>query len=269
MFGRPPSPLVAVNVDRGHQETIARSVWSITTIEFIDCQEVDRFCDDSCAVDAFLIALSPRRGSVVDETIRRLRRARPASTIIAYAGGSTDWPATVRAIHSGANSIALHGFDDLRVIIRRALIDVALAPACTATVDLVLPWVRRPVHQIIEYCTVCAPRDIGVDEVAATLHLSARTVNRQLHAMGLPTIAATISWCRLFVAAYLISRRSERVERVAGILGYGSGSALRNMLRRYTNLATPAMRDPDAVGRLARLYGAIGRSTTDAIELQA
>lgn len=269
MFGRPPSPLVAVNVARGYQEAIALSVWSMTTIEFIDCQEVDRFCNDQCNVDAFLIALSPCYGTDVNDTIRRLRRARPASTIIAYAHGANDWPATVRAIHAGANSIALHGYDDLKDVVRRALVDVALAPACTATVDLVLPWVQRPVRQIVQYCTVCAPRPIGVEEVAATLHLSARTVNRQMHAMGLPTIAATISWCRLFVAAYLISRRSERVERAAGVLGYGSASALRNMLRRYTSLATPAMRHPDAVGRLARLYGAIGRSATDAIELQA
>lgn len=260
MFGRPPSSVVAVNVHHDHQAAIALSVWAITTIEFVDCEEIDRYCDGQCNADAFLIALSSRRGTDVDETIRRLRRARPASAIIAYASGPGDWSATVRAIHAGANSIALQGYDDLRSVVRHALVDAALAPACTATVALVLPWMQGPVHPIIEYCTLRAPRPTSVEEVAGTLRLSARTVNRQLHAMGLPTVAATISWCRLFVAAYLISHRSERVERVAGILGYGSGSALRNMLRRYTNLATPAMRHPDAVGRLARLYGAIDRS---------
>lgn len=269
MFGRPPTSLVAVNVHRAHQEAIALSVWSTTTIEFIDCPDVEQFVGEHGNVDAFLIALSPRRGADVDETIRRLRRQRPASTIIAYANGAGDFPAIVRAVHAGANRIALQGFDDLRDVVRRALIDVALAPACTATVDLVLPWVQPSVHQIIEYCTLCAPRQTGVDEVAATLRLSARTINRQLHAIGLPTIAATLSWCRLFVAAYLISHRAERVERVAGILCYGSGSALRNMLRRYTNWTTQALRHPDAVVNLARLYGTVGRSATNDIELQA
>jgi len=105
-----------------------------------------------------------------------------------------------------------------------------------------------------------APRTLSVNDLAHTIGTSKRSLHRQLHALRLPTPESTISWCRLFVAVYLIANKREAVDHVAGALGFRSGAGLRNMLRRYTGRTATATRDPEAVSRLAQLYREAGRS---------
>src|SRR5581483_2431497 len=64
---------------------------------------------------------------------------------------------------------------------------------------------------------------------------------RRRHA-SLPSLAASISWSRLFVAARLLEDLHRPVGRVALHLGFASGSALRGMLKRYTGLTPGEVR---------------------------
>jgi len=267
MLARTIAPLVAVNVDRDHQESVSLSVRSITTVEFIECDEITPFLDARAATVGFLIALSSARRVEIDEMIRRVRRARRAMPIIAYATDSDDWASrAVRAIQAGADHLAVHGIDDLRRVVARALIDGRLAHACAETLRLVLPSIPSRAHGVLEFCTLHAAQPLSVVDVAVRLGSTPRSVNRLLHALGLPVAAATISWCRLFVAVYLLAHEHQRADQVAGALGFASGSGLRNMLRRYTGLTPAALRTPDAVARLATLYTMVSTVSTSEVE---
>jgi AraC-like DNA-binding protein len=255
--------LVAVNVPHDRRAGIARAIWPLSQIDFIDYWDIDRHLRKQRETDfAYLVSLFPAHRWEIEETVRELRRARPLVPIIAYAMTVDDWAVrVVRAMRAGANHLALHGFDDLQRVVTHVYADVSLAPACAEALTLVLPYVPSPAHTIVGLCTMRAARVLAVPDVARAIGTSTRSLHRLLRALDLPTPASTISWCRLFVAVYLIARRHEPVDHVAGALGFKSGTGLRNMLRRYVG-STPAAaaRDPDAVSRLARLYREAGHT---------
>jgi AraC-like DNA-binding protein len=256
------SSLVAVNVFPEHRAPIASAVSPYAQIAFLDYWDIDRHLrEDDHGDVTYLVSLHPSQRSQIEDVIREIRRARPITPIIAYATILDDWAAqAVRAVQAGANHLALRGFDDLQRVMMQVSVDTRLVPACADTLKLVLPWVPEAAHTVVGLCTMRAPRTLSVRDVAHTIGTSKRSLHRQLHALGLPTPESTISWCRLFVAVYLIALKRERVNHVAGALGFRSGSALRNMLRRYTGWTPMATRDPDAVSRLARLYREAGHS---------
>jgi AraC-like DNA-binding protein len=262
MSVRLASSLVAVNVYPEHRAHIARAVWPVSRIAFLNYWDIDRHLRHPDAAGAtYLVSLNPMSRSEIVDVIREIRRARPVTPIIAYATLLDDWAVeAVRAIQAGANHLALRGFDDLRRIMLHVNADAQLVPACADTLKMVLPWVPQPAHTVVGLCTMRAASTLSVNDVAHTIGTSKRSLHRQLHMLGLPTPESTISWCRLFVAAYLFALKREPVDHVAGALGFRSGAGLRNMLRRYTGCTPTATSDPDAVSRLARLYRAAGRT---------
>jgi AraC-like DNA-binding protein len=255
------SSLVAVNVYPEHRAHIARAVWPVSRITFLDYWDIDWHLRHHDAEATYLVSLNSVSRSAMDDVIREIRRARPVTPIIAYATLLDDWAAqAVRAIQAGASHLALRGFDDLRRVMLHVNADAQLVPACADTLKIVLPWVPEPAHTVVGLCTMRAARTLSVHDVAHTMGTSKRSLHRQLRTLGLPTPESTISWCRLFVATYLFALKQEPVDHVAGALGYYSGAGLRNMLRRYTGYTPTATRDPDAVSRLARLYCEAGRT---------
>lgn len=255
------SSLVAVNVNPELRAHVARAVWPHARIAFLEYWDIDRHLRETHHDEAtYLVSLNPATRSEIEDVIREIRQARPITPIIAYATILDDWARrTVRAIQAGASHLALREFDDLQRVMNQVSLDARLLPACADTLKIVLPWVPEPAHSVIGLCTMRAPRMLSVNDVAHTIGTSKRSLHRQLRSLGLPTPESTISWCRLFVAVYLIALKREPVDHVARGLGYRSGSGLRNMLRRYTGYTPAATRDPDAVSRLARLYREAGR----------
>jgi AraC-like DNA-binding protein len=256
------SSLVAVNVYPEHRAHVASAVWPPARIAFLDSWDIDRHLREPAVADvSYLVSLNSTHRSEIDDVIREIRLARPLTPIIAYATILDDWAGqAIGAIQAGADHLALHEFDDLRRMMAHVGADAHLLSACANTLRLVLPWVPEPAHSVVGLCTMRAPRTLSVNDLAHTIGTSKRSLHRQLHALRLPTPESTISWCRLFVAVYLIANKREAVDHVAGALGFRSGAGLRNMLRRYTGRTATATRDPEAVSRLAQLYREAGRS---------
>ncbi|HVE77752.1 MAG TPA: helix-turn-helix domain-containing protein [Gemmatimonadaceae bacterium] len=70
-----------------------------------------------------------------------------------------------------------------------------------------------------------------------------RTFLNRLVDAGCPPPSEIIGWARLLVAAHFIEDPMRRVDRVAVDLDFPSGSALRNMLKRYTGLQPREVRE--------------------------
>ena len=263
MSVRVASSLVAVNVYPEHRARVARAVWPIARVAFLDYWNIDRHLrEDASDTDVtYLVSLYPAMRGAIEDVIREIRHARPVTPIIAYATIAEDWAThSVRAIQAGANHLAVRELDDLQRLMMRLALDARLMPVCADTLKLVLPWVPEPAHTVVGLCTMRAPSTLSVHDVARTIGLSKRSLHRQLRSLALPTPESTISWCRLFVAAYLIALERQPVDHVASALGFRTGAGLRNMLRRYTGRTPTAIRDPDAVSRLARQYCEAGKS---------
>ena len=127
--------------------------------------------------------------------------------------------------------------------------------------DLVLEEVRTQVPQsvwpLIELYLRRPAEPLTVASAAKQLGVDRKTLLNRMQAVHCPSPAEMRAWCRLFVAARLLERSGRTVESVAQQLEFQSGSALRNMLKRYTGLAPNALR---AEGALHLLMNAFHRA---------
>jgi AraC-like DNA-binding protein len=255
MVTRITSPLVAVSVQREHHDCVTRAAFPFAAVTFMDIGELAAFLENRRAAAAFFIALSVDMPHLVAKAIRIVRDARPATPIIACATlHSESTHLMVRAVRAGADHVTLQRFDDLERAMRTVL-GVALAsPISAETLHRALPWIPPGAHGTVAYCIMNATHRPTVATVADALRVSERSLHRLLGTLALPTPESTINWCRLLVAAHMMTLGGQSIERVAGTLGFGTGSGLRSMLRRYTELRVTDLRGPDAVERLAQLY---------------
>jgi AraC-like DNA-binding protein len=213
----------------------------------------------------FVVELSVMKEADGDSTICCAHRSRPTTPIIACATGDEDAARLfVRAVQAGANHVALYGVDDLQRVVVEALGPSLKLPVCAEAAHQALPWIPPLAHPVITYCTMNAQRRPTVSVTAEALRVSERSLYRLLHDLALPTPEATIGWCRLFVATQMTAI-GEPINHVAATLGFGSGSAFRDSLRRYAGLTPAAIRDSGIVVRLARSYCAARRRQSGAI----
>lgn len=251
------SPLVALGIEPEGQGAMTRATSSVADVAFLDLPQLSEWLVERRAVAGFLVALSAVGRRDREIAIRQARQARPATPIIACAAPN-ECSATlfVRAVQSGADHLTLDTPDDIERAIARALGIAMAAPDCADAAYRAVPWVPPLAQPMIAYCTMQATRRPTVARAAAALGVSERSLYRLFGGLGLPTPEATIGWCRLFVAAHMMDTGDRPVDAIAATLGFGSGSSLRNMFKRYTGLTLAAIDDRGGVARLARQYSA-------------
>ena len=81
-----------------------------------------------------------------------------------------------------------------------------------------------------------------VAAVAQALGVHRKTLVNQCSRAKLPPPATVLGWCRLFLAAALLERKSYAIERIALELDYPSSTALRNTFRRYVGATATEVR---------------------------
>lgn len=254
MTTRVTSPLVAINIRGEHRDAVSRAALPITDVAFIDAGEVAPLLASRQPVAGFLIELSIDKPAAIDAVIQETRGARPATPIVACAPDEDSAPLFVRAVQAGADYVSLFGFEELERGVRTAFAGTLMAPMHAEAAHRALPWIPSPAQPLISCCTMGAASRLTVTMVAEALRVSDRTLYRRMRGLHLPTPEATIGWCRLFVATHMIATTHQPVERVAEALGFGSGSQLRNMFRRYTGVSLAAVHEAQPVPRLAQLY---------------
>ncbi len=105
-----------------------------------------------------------------------------------------------------------------------------------------------------------------MEDVANALGVHRKTLVDRLKAAQLPSPRAIIGWCRLLVAARVLDDPGRTVEQVALMLDFPSGTALRNMCKRYTGLRTGEVRQNGGVRCLMHAFkrelAAVGAART-------
>ena len=187
-------------------------------------------------IGAIVLQCSPA-GMPTEALVRSVRRAFPLIPMLLYCEVSAEHmrlvPALVRA---GADELVLRGVDDLRATFRRSLLRSASARFASYALETLREHVPEAAEPLVAYCLRHADRPLTVQQVARDLGVSRKTLCNRAMAAGLPAPGSLISWCRLLHAARLLEESGHSVDRAAIALGFGSGTALRNMLRRYTGL---------------------------------
>lgn len=194
-------------------------------------------------------------GSSTLPGVRRLRDEYPSVPVVLYLPLSSEVSSAVLEFaKAGVSQMVFHGVDDLRSSLRTAVnaaLDQVSAVSLGAELEPLVPQTVRP---FVRYCLEHARRDLTVEEVAAALGVHRKTLVDRLRAAHLPSPRAMIGWCRLLVAARMLDDPGRTVEQVALKLDFPSGTALRNMCKRYTGLRTGEVRENGGVRCLMHAF---------------
>ncbi|MBW3629475.1 MAG: helix-turn-helix domain-containing protein [Gemmatimonadetes bacterium] len=91
-------------------------------------------------------------------------------------------------------------------------------------------------------------------DLARSLHVTPRTLQRWCRNAGLPAPRQLLAWMRLLLAAELLDDPGRSVLGVALACGYSSDAALRNAFRAYLELSPNALRDRGAFQTVAKAF---------------
>jgi len=183
-------------------------------------------------------------GSSVDEAVRSLRADYPTVPILVYAPltpqGARDM---LEAAHAGATEVVIANFDDIGVMLSQRLASAQAAALARQIMSRVAGLVPESVALLLDYFFRHGRAAPPVRTVATALGLHRKTLAQHCARAQLPTPSALSCWARLILTAQRLEDPGRTTERAALELGFPSGSAFRNMLKRYTGLSPSQVRE--------------------------
>jgi AraC-like DNA-binding protein len=176
----------------------------------------------------------------------RIQRRFPLVAILVYYDPRvTASRQLIEFVDAGIVDIVQRDLDDHPRLFGHILRNVTRKVAARRLKAAVLPRVPAGAQPLLDYLLEHADGPLRVDEVAAALGISRRTLYRRLEALAYPPAEAMIGWCRLLVAAHLLEDQRRSFDSVAGSLRFPSGMALRSLFRRYVGVTGGVARAGD------------------------
>lgn len=225
---------------------------TLCPFERIDCLESALECRH---FDVLVIEPTDGTGQKTEETIRGIRRRFPRLAVLGHVVMKPGMSASVLSFaRAGVHELIVAGIDDSAAVLRTALLRASqrcLAEEVYAEVSSTLP---REAAQLVRYCIEHAGESPTIDEISRALGVHRRTlVNRMQNAL-LPPPSELWAWSRVLLAARYLEMPGRSVEWVALTVGYPSGNALRNSLKKYTGLAPSELREADGFARVTLAF---------------
>ena len=200
--------------------------------------------------DVLVIEPTDALGAPTDSIIRSIRERFPRLSVLGHVMMKPGMSAQVLSFaRAGVHELIVAGIDDTATVLRLALQRASrrcLAEEVYAEVSGSLP--REAAH-LVRYCLEHASEVPTIDDISRALGVHRRTlVNRMQQAM-LPPPSELWAWSRVLLAARYLEVPGRSVEWVAHTVGYPSGNALRNALKRYTGLVPSELREDHGFAR--------------------
>ena len=185
-----------------------------------------------------------RAGDDVSSAIETLRSGLPSVPVIAYIADERSTSGDILAMaRAGVHELVRSGFDDVGLALGAALASATASCATAEARDELERLVAPAAWPFVSYCLTRAHQSISIAAAAAALGLDRRTLVRRLERAGLPPPRRIAGWCRVLAAVRLLDQPIYTLEQVALRLDFPSGTALRNLLVRYTGLRPREIRE--------------------------
>jgi AraC-like DNA-binding protein len=211
-----------------------------------------------------MILLEPAAAPDLARRVRELREALASVPIVVYTPLTcAEIRQAIALVTSGVDEVMIEGADDIAETCRRLLSRAQAGRLVCVILDALAPLVPDGVLPIVRYCLEHTRDPATVESIAAGLGVHRKTLVNRLKAARLPAPSSLIGWCRLFCAAKLMEDPGRTVEQTAAALNFESATALRNMLRRYTDLRPSEVRQQGGLACLLQLFrnGLVPRSS--------
>jgi AraC-like DNA-binding protein len=223
--------------EREHERFIARTLAHVARIVFCRSEPAlfDELAKGSGAV--VLVELGETTMPAAPAVVHDVKRRFPSVLVVGHCWlGPAASAEIVASSRAGLDALALRGYDDLAMTMRRAL---ARERGDDAVVLLELEsMVPAPLLRWAGIVLDRVGEGPSVHTVARALGCGPRTLERMTQSLGVASPARLIGWMRLLYAARLLAVRRLDVDEVASRAGYPSSGALRRAFRRE-RLAPP------------------------------
>jgi AraC-like DNA-binding protein len=182
--------------------------------------------------------------ATVDAAVRSLHADYPSVPILVYAPltpqGARDMLAATRA---GACEVLIANFDDIGVTLGQRIALAQSSALANQIASRIAGLVPGSIALMMDYFFRQARRAPTVATAAQALGVHRKTLASHCARAGLPSPSALSCWARLILAAQRLEDPGRTTDRAAIEMGFPSGSAFRNMLKRYTGLSPSEVRE--------------------------
>lgn len=205
-----------------------------------------------------MVVLAPLADAAGDETLplveELLERRHPAAVVgmISRANAAAD--DFLALVRSGVHALL---FDEDRrhpLTVRRTILEAATRCRNHAVWNDVAPLTPDRVKPLVSYGLRHAHESLTVDAVARALGLHRKTLAERCVLSGSLPPQLMLGWCRMMAAAVLLEDRGRLVDHIALELDFASGTAFRNMLKRYTGLNPAELRAEGPIAEVTRQF---------------
>lgn len=187
-------------------------------------------------------------GERVAPLVRRIRRSWPWLPIVVYmrmAAPSTD--GLLAMYGAGVSAVAFEQAGDVCAHVREATARAAnrmLAARVRQALRNVLP---ERTLAVLECCLQEGQRELTVLRVARELGVHRKTVASWLKHDRSPPASELVAWACVFRAASALSGSARPADHIAMDLGFASGTAMRNLLRKRLGRRPRELRTGDGM----------------------
>ena len=169
--------------------------------------------------------------------MQRLRALAPNMPIVAHCHTGVDHAADVRRMaDAGAHEFMFAGVDDTGMALRAVLASAQRTCAAQRVSTELLQLLPEPLAEVAQCCVTHPVEGRTVGALARLMGIHRKTLLNRCTQCGGPSPGELVGWCRLMMAAHLLTTTGQTVEWVALELDYPSDTALRNTMKRYTGL---------------------------------
>jgi AraC-like DNA-binding protein len=249
--------IAALVSDEESRGRLRAAVRSHAMIEFCDTPtELVAAVADRCA-SAVITEWRSAQGTIVDSAVRSIRADYPTIPILIYAPLTPDGAHDMLdAARAGAVDLIIAEIDDVGITLGRRLAMAQSTALSERIMVRLTPLVPPSVAMLLDYLFRYARTAPTVSDAAAALQVHRKTLALHCARAGVPSPSALACWTRLILTAQRLEDPGRTTERAAVELGFPSGSAFRNMLKRYTGLSPLDIRERGGAVGLVELLAA-------------
>ncbi len=235
----------ALILDTGDRAAIHRALGRRLTVRM--CDRADVFRSLLAAADVRLVVseLRDRVGASVIPVLVEQASRPDAPAIIARASLADAAADDVIQLASARIPVrvSLRGVSLIGEAVLGALGANSEPRAGLVILERVGPLLPRSLRAFMVLCAVAPSPRLQVERAATLLGVSRRTLENRVALAALPPAHSVIAWCVALHAAWQLDVLGHRPKEVAATLGFASGAAVANLLRRYCGCSATSLRN--------------------------
>lgn len=236
--------LVVGPIERARVESAAKGFWSVTFVSTITALRERALLT---VPRATVVVAEPRDsdGLPTAPLLKQLRAAHPDTPIVGYCNAAGHDSREILEIATvGVHDLVFKGTTDSPTLLRATCESAARTCSAEAVLGKISDELIPEGRQIVEYCLYHPTLATSVAAIAKGLALHRKTLVNRCARVGLPVPGVLLGWSRLLLFAHVLRSRCGPVEDLALLIGFPSGTALRNMLKRYSGLRPRDLQAP-------------------------